>query len=723
MVEITVKDFAIKIGCDINRLLNYLNCAGLKHKNADNFLTENDKQILLNYLHFQHGINNIITLTRKINRKIHMENKLIDIQIRKKKTFFKINTEKIERNKNNKQFLQKKDNRNNKKKSLEEDKKKIKKNNNKSNLHTFKIPTKNIIREINIYESNSILYLANKMAIKAAELIKVLFNLGVKVTKNQKIDKDTACLVVEELGHIPKIRNTNEIEKNILKNKSFNEGKKITRIPIITVMGHVDHGKTSLIDWIRKTNLVKKESGGITQHIGVYNVLIDKGKNITIIDTPGHKAFIKMRAIGVKFTDIVILVVSADDGIKPQTIEAIEHAKDEKLPIIVAINKIDKIGIDIERVRNELSKYGLISEEMGGDTPFIPVSAKTGEGINVLLESVILLSEILELTAVLDSPGNGVIIESRIDIGKGPVAKILVLNGTLNKGDIVLSGLNYGRVRAIIDDLGKTLDKVGPSIPVEIIGLNGIPESGEKINVVSDEKKARDVINIRYIKQKNNKQKNNSLFNQNLFKKREKINTIKIVLKVDVQGTLEALRSSINELSNDKIIVKIISASVGNINENDVKLAIPSKAILVGFNVHVGSEARNIIERENISLFYYNIIYKLIDGIKEVINNKLKPKKIEKIIGIAEVRDIFKNNKKKGIIAGCIVREGKILRKNKIRIIRKNLVVYNGNLDSLRRFKEDVNEVSNGMEFGICIRKFNDLKIGDKIEGFDKLIV
>ncbi|CEI58553.1 translation initiation factor IF-2 [Candidatus Portiera aleyrodidarum] len=723
MVEITVKDFAIKIGCDINRLLNYLNCAGLKHKNADNLLTENDKQILLNYLHFQHGINNIITLTRKINRKIHMENKLIDIQIRKKKTFLKINTEKIERNKNNKQFLQKKDNRNNKKKSLEEDKKKIKKNNNKSNLHTFKIPTKNIIREINIYESNSILYLANKMAIKAAELIKVLFNLGVSVTKNQKIDKDTACLVVEELGHTPKIRNTNEIEKNILKNKSFNEGKKITRIPIITVMGHVDHGKTSLIDCIRKTNLVKKELGGITQHIGVYNVLIDKGKNITIIDTPGHKAFIKMRAIGVKFTDIVILVVSADDGIKPQTIEAIEHAKDEKLPIIVAINKIDKIGIDIERVRNELSKYGLIPEDLGGDTPFLPVSAKTGEGINVLLESVILLSEILELTAVLDSPGNGVIIESRIDIGKGPVAKILVLNGTLNKGDIVLSGLNYGRVRAIIDDLGKTLEKVGPSIPVEIIGLNGIPESGEKINVVSDEKKARDVINIRYIKQKNNKQKNNSLFNQNLFKKREKINTIKIILKVDVQGTLEALRSSINELSNEKIIVKIISASVGNINENDVKLAIPSKAILVGFNVHVSSEARNIIERENISLFYYNIIYKLIDGIKEVINNKLKPKKIEKIIGIAEVRDIFKNNKKKGIIAGCIVREGKILRKNKIRIIRKNLVVYNGNLDSLRRFKEDVNEVSNGMEFGICIRKYNDLKIGDKIEGFDKLNV
>lgn len=694
MVEITVKDFAIKIGCDIKRLLNYLKSAGLEHKNADNLLTEKDKQILLNYLNYQQGIKKI-TLTRKRNSKIHMEKKFIDIQIRKKKTFFKINTEKIERNK---------------KKSLEE-----------SNIHTFKVPTKNIIREINIYESNSILYLANKMAIKAAELIKVLLKMGVLVTINQKIDKDTACLVVEEIGHIPKVINTNEIENILLKNK-FIDGKKIKRCPIITVMGHVDHGKTSLIDCIRKTKLVNKELGGITQYIDVYHVNLDKGKNITIIDTPGHKAFINMRALGVKFTDIVILVVSADDGIKPQTIEAIEHAKSEKLPVIVAINKIDKIGTDrtdIDRVRNDLSKYGLIPEEWGGDTHFIPVSAKTGVGIDVLLESIILISEILDLTTVLDSPGNGVVIESRIDIGKGPVAKILVLNGTLNKGDIVLCGLNYGRVRAIINELGKTLDKVGPSIPVEIIGLNGIPESGEKFNVVSDEKKARDVVNLRYIKYINKKQKKN--INQNLFKKIEKINPINIVLKVDVQGTLKALRNSINELSNDKIIVNIISASVGNINENDVKLAITSKAILIGFNVHVVSAAREIIERENIKLFYYNIIYKLIDGIKEIIKNKLKPKKLEKIIGIAEVRDIFKYNKKKGIIVGCIVKKGSVLRKKQIRIIRNKLVVYKGELDSLRRFKEDVNEVSNGMEFGICVRNYNDVKIGDKIEVFDIL--
>ncbi|AGI27008.1 Translation initiation factor IF-2 [Candidatus Portiera aleyrodidarum] len=694
MVEITVKDFAIKIGCDIKRLLNYLKSAGLEHKKADKLLTEKDKQILLNYLNYQQGIKKI-TLIRKINSKIHMENKLIDIQIRKKKTFFKINTEKIERNKKKKDT-----------KSLEESK----------NIHTFKIPKKNIIREINIYESNSILYLANKMAIKAAELIKVLLTMGVLVTINQKIDKDTACLVVEEIGHKPKIINTNELEKKLLKTK-FSDGKKIKRCPIITVMGHVDHGKTSLIDCIRKTKLVNKELGGITQYIDVYHVNLDKGKNITIIDTPGHKAFINMRALGVKFTDIVILVVSADDGIKPQTIEAIEHAKYEKLPVIVAINKIDKIGTDIDRVRNDLSKYGLIPEEWGGDTPFIPVSAKTGIGIDVLLESVSLISELVDLTTVLDSPGKGVVIESRRDIGKGPVAKILVLNGTLNKGDIVLCGLNYGRVRAIINEVGKTVDKVGPSIPVEIIGLNGIPESGEKVNVVSDEKKAREIVNVRYIKYIKKKQKNN--INKNLFKK---INTINIVLKVDVQGTLKALRNSIKELSNEKIIVNIISASVGNINENDVKLAITSKAILIGFNVHVVSEAREIIERENIKLFYYNIIYKLIDGIKEIIKNKLKPKKLEKIIGIAEVRDIFKYNKKNGIIVGCIVKKGSVLRKKQIRIIRNKFVVYKGELDSLRRFKEDVNEVSKGMEFGICIRNHNDVKIGDTIESWDKLI-
>lgn len=698
MVEITVKDFAKKIGCDIKRLLNYLKSAGLEHKNADNLLTEKDKQILLNFLNYQQGINKI-TLTRKINSKIHMENKFIDIQIRKKKTFFKINTENKKKDNRNYKF---KDN----KKSLEES----------NNIHTFKIPKKNIIREINIYESNSILYLAKTMAIKAAELIKVLLKMGVLVTINQKLDKDTACLVVEEIGHIPKMINTNELEKNLLKTK-VRHGKKIKRCPIITVMGHVDHGKTSLIDCIRKTKLVNKELGGITQYIDVYHVNLDKGKNITIIDTPGHKAFMDMRAIGVKFTDIVILVVSADDGIKPQTIEAIEHAKYEKVPVIVAINKIDKIGTDIDRVRNDLSKYGLIPEEWGGDTPFIPVSAKTGIGIDVLLESVILISEIVDLTAVLDSPGKGVVIESRVDIGKGPVAKILVLDGTLNKGDIVLCGLTYGRVRAIINELGKAVEKVGPSIPVELIGLNGLPESGENFNVVSDEKKARDIVNLRYIKYINKKQKNN--INQNLFKK---INTINIVLKVDVQGTLKALRHTMNELSNDNIIINIISASIGNINENDVKLAITSKAILIGFNVHVVSEAREIIERENIKLFYYNIIYKLIDGIKEIIHKKLKPKKIEKLLGIAEVRDIFKYNKKNGIIVGCIVNKGSVLRKKKIRIIRNKFVVYKGELDSLRRFKENVNEVSKGMEFGICIRNYNDVKIGDKIEIFDELI-
>ncbi|CAA3709034.1 Translation initiation factor IF-2 [Candidatus Portiera aleyrodidarum] len=708
MLEITVKDFASKIGCDIKRLLNYLQSAGVKHKKADKLLTEKDKQILLNYLNYQQGIKKI-TLTRKINSKIFMEKKLIDVQICKKKTFYTLNTEKIE--------INNKDNH-----KIKSNKKLINKR------HTFKLPkAKNIIREINIYDSNSILFLAKKMAIKAASLIKIFLRMGVLVTKNQKIDKDTACLVVEELGHTAKAINRNEIEKNLLKTKPH-FGKKVKRWPIITVMGHVDHGKTSLIDCIlknktfTKTNtnpelvpkLVNKELGGITQYIEAYHVKLDKGKNITLIDTPGHKAFENMRANGVKFTDIVILVVSAVDGLKPQTIEAIEHAKYENLPVIVAINKIDKIGTDISRIRNQISEHGLIPEEWGGDTPFIPVSAKTGIGIDLLLESVNLISGLVNLTTELDSPSQGVVIESRIDIGKGPVAKIIVLNGTLHKGDILLCGLNYGRVRAIINELGKIVEKVGPSIPVDIIGFNGIPESGEKFNVVSDEKKARDVVNFRYVNNLNKKQINN--INQNFF---HKINTINIVLKADVQGTLKALLNSIHELSNNKIFLNLISANVGNINSNDVKLAITSKAILIGFNVHVVNKAREIIDRENIKLFSYNIIYKLIDGIKEIIHNKLKPKQLDQLLGIAEVRDIFKTNKKNGIIVGCIVKKGSILRNKKLRVVRNKFVVYQGVVDSLRRFKEDVNEVSNGLEFGVCIRNYNDVKIGDKIEIFE----
>lgn len=771
MVKITIKDFAKKIGCDTKRLLFYLTNAGVKYKTADNLLTEKDKQRLLTYLFYQQGITKF-SFTRKRNSKLHMENKIIDIQICKKYTCLNLNTDNIEINNNDNRLY----NINTKKQLI-------------NNIHTFKNHKKNIIRGINIYQSNSLLFLAKKMAIKAADLIKVLLRMGVLVTINKNICKDLAYLVVEELGHIPKNINVNEVEDFLFKtntnnrkpkhktittqniekqikkyhntntNKQFTDtesietnnknhtsninnnykytknkttnkhlniksktintvsvGKLFKRCPIITVMGHVDHGKTSLIDCIRNSNLVKKEIGGITQYIDVYHVNLDQGNNITIIDTPGHKAFRNMRKNGVIFTDIVILVVSADDGIKPQTIEAIEHAKVSRLPVIVAINKMDKIGTDINLVRNQLSKYGLIPEEWGGDTHFIPVSAKTGLGIDLLLESVRVLSELLDLTTVLDSPGKGVVIESRMDIGKGPVAKILVLNGTLNKGDIVLCGLHYGRVRAIINHLGNIVEQIGPSMPADIIGFNGVPESCEHFNVVSDEKKAREVVNIRSIKSKNNKQKTNLI--QNYFKK---INTINIVIKADVQGTLHALRTSINELSNDQILLNIISASVGNLNSNDVNLAITSKAILIGFNVQVVSKARELIEREHINFFYYKLIYNFIDGINEIIHKTLKPKQVEQIIGIAEIRDIFKTNKKNGIIIGCIVKKGSVVRKKKIRILRKNELVYKGELYSLRRFKKDVNEVSTGLEFGICLRDYNDVQVGDKIEVFETL--
>ncbi|AUI73309.1 translation initiation factor IF-2 [Candidatus Portiera aleyrodidarum] len=760
MVEITVKDFAKKLGCNTKRLISYLTNAGVKNKKAENLLTEKDKQSLLTYLFYKQGITNFY-LTIKKYSKLHMNNKVIDIQICKNKTFLNLDTEEIERNKNYNRIY-----------NIQSNKKLI-------DIHTFKNHKTNIIREINIYESNSLLDLAKKLAIKAADLMKALLRICVLVNINQPISKDSAFFVVEEIGHIPKsinvtdndfedlllntktrIHNTKNINTqkfdkqknnnhNTNKNKqhtkpskkkyinnnsntnkqytkikpktikaktinAFSAGKYFKRCPIITVMGHVDNGKTSLIDLIRNSKLVNNEIGGITQYIDVYHVNLDQGNNITIIDTPGHKAFINMRKTGVKFTDIVILVVSADDGIKPQTIEAIDHAKTLKLPVVVAINKIDKIGTDIGRVRNQLSKFGLIPEEWGGETYYIPVSAKVGLGLDLLLESVRFISELIDLTTVLDSPGIGVVIESRIDVGKGPVAKILVLNGTLKKGDIVLCGLHYGRVRAIINHLGNIVEQIGPSIPAAIIGFNGVPEAGEQFNVVSDEKKAREIVNNRSIKYINNKQKTNLI--QDILKK---INTINIVLKADVQGTLHALRTSIKELSNDQIVLNIISASVGNLNSNDVNLAIISKAILIGFNVQVVSKARDLIEREHIKFFYFKLIYKFIDGLNEIIHKTLNPKKIEDIIGIAEIRDTFKYNKKNGVIIGCIVLKGKVVRNKKIRIIRNNDIIYKGDLVSLRRFKKDVNEVSTGLEFGVCLRDLNDVKVGDRIEIFD----
>ncbi|MGJ8526762.1 Translation initiation factor IF-2 [Halomonadaceae bacterium LMG 33818] len=594
---------------------------------------------------------------------------------------------------------------------------------NQNNQHGFQRPTQTIVREVNIPESISVADLADRMSVKAAEVIKTMFTMGAAVTINQTIDQDTAVIVVEEMGHTPKLIKDNAVETEVLEGISY-EGEEVTRAPVVTVMGHVDHGKTSLLDYIRRTKVATGEAGGITQHIGAYHVQQGDG-HVTFLDTPGHAAFTAMRARGAKATDVVILVVAADDGVMPQTIEAIEHARAAEVPLVVAINKIDKPGADPERVRNELSQYGVISEDWGGDTQFIEVSAKSGQGVDDLIEGVLLVSEVLELKAVPEAPAKGVVIESRLDRGRGPVATVLVQNGTLNKGDIVLAGLRYGRVRALVNELGKQVDSAGPSMPVEILGLDGTPDAGEEFNVVADEKKAREVANFRQGKYRDvrlarqQKAKLENMFSQ---MGQDETAVVNIVLKADVQGSLEAIRSALEELSNDEVKVAVVSSGVGGITGTDANLAVASDAIIIGFNVRADASAREIIDREGIDLRYYSVIYQLIDEVKQAMSGKLAPEWKEQIVGVAEVRDVFRAPKI-GAIAGCMVVEGTVYRNKKIRVLRDNVVIYEGELESLRRFKDDVNEVRNGMECGIGVRNYNDVQVGDKIEVFDQVEV
>lgn len=592
-----------------------------------------------------------------------------------------------------------------------------------NNQHGFQRPTQAIIREVNIPESISVADLADRMSVKAAEVIKTMFSMGAAVTINQTIDQDTAAIVVEEMGHKPKLIKDNALETEVLEGISY-EGDEVTRAPVVTVMGHVDHGKTSLLDYIRRTKIATGEAGGITQHIGAYHVKQGNG-HVTFLDTPGHAAFTAMRARGAKATDVVILVVAADDGVMPQTIEAIEHARAAEVPLVVAINKIDKPGADSERVRNELSQYGVISEDWGGDTQFVEVSAKSGQGVDNLIEAVLLVAEVLELKAVPAAPGKGVVIESRLDRGRGPVATVLVQNGTLHKGDIVLAGLRYGRVRALVNELGQQVDAAGPSMPVEVLGLDGTPDAGEEFTVVADEKKAREVANFRQGKYRDvrlARQQKAKL--ENMFSRMEQEDTavVNVVLKADVQGSLEAIRQALEELSNDEVKVAVVSSGVGGITGTDANLAVASEAIIIGFNVRADASAREIIEREGIDLRYYSVIYQLIDEVKQAMSGMLAPEWKEEIVGVAEVRDVFRAPKI-GAIAGCMVIEGTVYRNKKIRVLRDNVVIYEGELESLRRFKDDVNEVRNGMECGIGVRNYNDVQVGDKIEVFDQVKV
>jgi len=587
----------------------------------------------------------------------------------------------------------------------------------------FQKPTQPIVREVSIPESISVAELADKMSIKANEVIKAMFNMGAAVTINQTIDQDTAAIVVEEMGHKARLVKDDALETEVLDSISY-EGEEITRSPVVTVMGHVDHGKTSLLDYIRRAKVATGEAGGITQHIGAYHVEDDHG-GVTFLDTPGHAAFTAMRARGAKATDVVILVVAADDGVMPQTVEAIEHSKAAEVPMVVAVNKIDKEGADFDRIRNELSQHGVISEEWGGDTQFVHVSAKSGDGIEELLEAIQLVSEVLELKAVPSAPGKGVVVESRLDKGRGPVATVLVQNGTLKKGDIVLAGLHYGRVRALTNELGQQVDSAGPSQPVEIQGLDGTPEAGEEFMAVADEKKAREVANFRQGKYREvrlarqQKAKLENMFSQ---MGQDEVAKVNIVLKADVQGSLEAIKGALEELSTEEVKVAVVSSGVGGITGTDANLALASEAIVVGFNVRADAAAREIIEREGLDLRYYSVIYQLIDEVKQAMSGMLAPEWKEEIVGVAEVRDVFRAPKI-GAVAGCMVVEGSVFRNKRIRVLRDNVVIYEGELESLRRYKDDVQEVRSGVECGIGVKNYNDVQVGDKIEVFDQVKV
>ena len=589
-----------------------------------------------------------------------------------------------------------------------------------SGKHGFERPVAPVVREVEVPESISVSDLAQKMAIKAAEVIKVMMNMGAMATINQVIDQDTAILVVEELGHIAKPFEQNDIESKVVRH-AYDESKSVARPPVVTVMGHVDHGKTSLLDYIRSSRVAAGEAGGITQHVGAYHVDTPNGV-ITFLDTPGHAAFTAMRARGAQVTDIVILVVSADDGVMPQTAEAVKHSKAAGVPLVVAVNKIDKEDADPDRVRNDLAALEVIPEEWGGDVQFVNVSAKTGQGIEELLNAVSLQAELMELTGVPEGPATGIVIESTLDKGRGPVSTILVQEGKLSRGDILLCGEEYGRVRAMFDEQGQQIETAGPSLPVVVLGLSGTVNAGEEAIVVESERKAREVAELRKGKTRETKlaaqqsAKLENIFNQ---MQEGEVAAVNILVKADVQGSAEALRDSLENLSTDEVKVSIVSAGVGGITESDVNLAAASNAIVLGFNVRADASARRASDEMDVDMRYYSVIYEAIDDVKSAMSGLLSPELREEIVGIAEVKDVFKSSAL-GAVAGCQVVEGSVKRGNPIRVLRDNVVIYEGELESLRRHKDDVNEVRAGTECGIAVKNYNDVKPGDNIEVYER---
>jgi translation initiation factor IF-2 len=590
--------------------------------------------------------------------------------------------------------------------------------------HGFEKPTAPVIHEVEIPENIAVSELAQRMAIKGNEVVKVLFNMGAMVTINQVIDQDTATLVVEELGHVAVPVKEADVDEQLLATEEQLDGDAVSRAPVVTIMGHVDHGKTSLLDYIRHSKVADAEAGGITQHIGAYSVETDKGK-ITFLDTPGHAAFTAMRARGAQATDIVVLVVAADDGVMPQTIEAITHSKAAGVPLVVAVNKIDRENSDPERVRNELSQHEVIPEEWGGEQLFVNVSAHTGEGVDKLLESILLQAELMDLKAVADGPAQGIVIESSLEKGRGAVATLLVQAGTLRRGDMIIAGEEYGRIRNMFDETQKSIEEAGPSNPAVVLGLSKTPSAGDDFLVVKNERKAREVAEFRQTKTRDAKlalQQASKL--EDMFSQMADgdSSTVAVIIKSDVHGSAEALRDALTKLSTDEVKVKVLSSGVGGITETDATLAAASNASIIGFNVRADAAARSAIKESGVDVRYYSIIYEAIDDVKAALSGLLAPEIREQIVGLAEVKDVF-SSPKLGDIAGCIVTEGYVKRHNPIRVLRDNVVIYEGELESLRRFKDDVNEVKSGTECGIGVKNYDNVQVGDQIECFERVEV
>ncbi len=595
------------------------------------------------------------------------------------------------------------------------------------NLHVFEKPTAPVVREVEVPEAITVAELANRMAVKATELIKVMMKNGMMATINQTIDQDTAMLMVEELGHKGRAVKESDQEEGLIQAVAGDANKDLPtapRPPVVTIMGHVDHGKTSLLDYIRKTRVAAGEAGGITQHIGAYHVTTPKGV-ITFLDTPGHAAFTRMRARGAQITDIVILVVAGDDGVKPQTKEAIQHAKAAKAPIVVAVTKIDKPGVDMQRVKNELVKEEVIPEEYGGDVQFVGVSSMTGEGVDTLLDAILLQAEVLELTSPIDGSARGTIVESSLEKGRGPVATVLVRAGILRQGDIILTGPYFGRVRAMFDEAGKPIKEAGPSIPVAVLGLSGAPDVGDDVVVVADERKARELAELREIKLREAKLASSQAVRMDQVFSRMgdgEHKVLNLMIKADVQGSAEALTESLRKMPSAEVKINVVSSAVGGISESDVDLALASRAIIIGFNVRADSVARRRIQDNGVDMRYYSIIYEVLDDVASAVSGLLGTETREQIVGVAQVRDVFRSSKL-GNIAGCLVMDGEVRRGLPIRVLRNNTVIYEGELESLRRFKDDVNKVEAGTECGIGVKNYNDVKPGDQIECFERIEV